>query len=68
MRLSAWLKDQKLTQKTFHSLCSEEFNLNVSSGTIAKWCAGTATPRGKSLLVIEEMTDKNVTLRDFIND
>lgn len=68
MRLSAWLKDQKLTQKSFHALCAEKFDLNVSSGTIAKWCAGKATPRGKSLLVIEEITEQNVTLRDFVND
>ena len=65
MKLSAWLKENNLTQKQFLDLASTKHSGEFSYHALVKWCSGQRIPRPEDMKVIHKATDGNVTPNDF---
>jgi transcriptional regulator with XRE-family HTH domain len=65
MKLSAWLKENNLTQKQFLDLASTKHSGEFSYHALVKWCSGQRSPRTEDMKVIHQATDGNVTPNDF---
>jgi|TARA_B110000285_G_scaffold198330_1_gene230679 hypothetical protein len=65
MKLSAWLKENNLTQKQFLDLASTKHSGEFSYHALVKWCSGQRIPRTEDMKVIHQATDGNVTPNDF---
>ena len=64
MKLSAWLKNNDLTQRDFREL-ARTFNIDVSPHTVTKWCNGQRIPRPKEMKSIYLLTRGEVQPNDF---
>ena len=65
MKLSAWLKENNLTQKQFLDLASNNHSASFSYHALVKWCSGQRIPRPEDMNVIHKATAGNVTPNDF---
>jgi|TARA_R110000803_G_C11832863_1_gene303527 hypothetical protein len=65
MKLSAWLKENKMTQKQFLELAHKSHSGNFSYHALVKWSSGQRIPRFDDMKVIHEATKGNVTPNDF---
>jgi hypothetical protein len=65
MKLSAWLKENKMTQKQFLESASRDHSAGFSYHALVKWCSGQRIPRAEDMKVIHEATNGNVTPNDF---
>tara|TARA_R100001015_G_C4622014_1_gene179362 strand:+ start:744 stop:1088 length:345 start_codon:yes stop_codon:yes gene_type:complete len=65
MKLSAWLKENDMTQKQFLYYVTRNHNGSFSSHAIAKWCNGQRIPRPHDMKIIHRATFGAVTPNDF---
>tara|TARA_B100001769_G_C21807459_1_gene439422 strand:- start:262 stop:471 length:210 start_codon:yes stop_codon:yes gene_type:complete len=66
MKLSAWLKQNDLTQKDFCERAQKNFIDGTFSGhALSKWCAGKRIPRPKEMAQILLLTGGDVQPNDF---
>lgn len=65
MKLSAWLKENKLTQKQFLEKATSDYSGSFSYHALVKWCSGQRIPRPEDMKVIHQATDGNVAPNDF---
>jgi hypothetical protein len=65
MKLSAWLKENNLTQKQFLDLASNNHSASFSYHDLVKWCSGQRIPRPEDMKVIHKATSGKVTPNDF---
>ena len=65
MKLSAWLKENKMTQKEFLVVAHGDYGGNFSYHALAKWCNGQRVPRTDDMKVIYEATKQSVSPNDF---
>lgn len=64
MKLSAWLKQNSLTQQDFHKILKDS-NVDVSTHAISKWCNGSRIPRQNEMKAIHIVTRAEVQPNDF---
>ena len=64
MKLSQYLKENKITQDEFLSM-SKEFGGSFSIHAVSKWCQGQRIPRQDEMRIIYKITDGEVTPNDF---
>ena len=64
MKLSTWLKDQRLTHQEFRELCMLAGS-TVSIHAIHKWCSHERMPRRPEMQTIHKITEGAVTADDF---
>jgi DNA-binding transcriptional regulator YiaG len=62
MKLREYLRLKRIKQKEFAAL--GDFSL----GAVCNWISGRRKPTIKNALLIEQMTKKMVTLKDFLNE
>jgi transcriptional regulator with XRE-family HTH domain len=62
MKLAAYLKRKKMRPSRFAE------KVGVPASTILRILAGQRTPRLETILMIEEATENEVTLGDFIKE
>lgn len=65
MKLSAWLKENNLTQKQFLEYAASDHHANFSYHALVKWCSGQRIPRPDDMKVIHNATSGKVTPNDF---
>ena len=65
MKLSAWLKENDMTQKQFLTYVSEHHEGNFTFHALAKWCNGQRIPRPNDMRIIHRATFGSVTPNDF---
>ena len=65
MKLSAWLKENKMTQKQFLEIAANSHSANFSTHALVKWCSGQRIPRPEDMKVIYNATEGNVSPNDF---
>jgi len=65
MKLSAWLKENKMTQKQFLEVARKDHSADFSYHALVKWCSGQRIPRTEDMKVIHEATQGNVAPNDF---
>jgi transcriptional regulator with XRE-family HTH domain len=64
MKLSAWLKQNSMTQSQFLEK-SKQQQAGFSIHALAKWCNGSRIPRQNEMQVIHGMTNGEVSPNDF---
>lgn len=63
MKLAEWIDANEGNGKTREWVCEQ---MQVSASTVDKWCSGKVVPRPKRIAKIHELTDGQVTLRDWL--
>jgi len=66
MKLSSWLKENRKTHRDFLAL-SRTHGADFSIHALAKWSAGERIPREKEMLIINKVTNGEVSPNDFCN-
>ena len=65
MKLSAYLKENKHTQKTFIEEVEMATNSKIPQSTLAKWILGIRIPRKDEMLLLYDVTGGKVQPNDF---
>ena len=65
MKLSAWLKENDMTQREFLRYATEHHGGQFTFHALAKWCNGQRIPRQADMRVIHRATFGSVTPNDF---
>mgnify|MGYP001222417206 CR=1 FL=1 len=65
MKLNAYLKENKLTQRQFLKKTHANFDTQFSYHALVKWCSGKRIPRPEEMNVIYKATKGVVTPNDF---
>tara|TARA_S200000501_G_C20806334_1_gene736328 strand:+ start:412 stop:627 length:216 start_codon:yes stop_codon:yes gene_type:complete len=64
MKLSHWIKQNSLTQKTFYEECKIQ-GADFSIHALGKWCNGQRIPRVDEMKFITKITNEEVMPNDF---
>jgi len=66
MKINQWLKEEKITNSEFVSMCRNN-GLDISHSALAKWCRGLRIPRKEEMKTIHHCTNGKVSANDFYN-
>ena len=65
MKLSAWLKQNEMTQREFLVYAVNNCGADFSFHALAKWCNGQRIPRPAEMKIIHHATKGSVQPNDF---
>ncbi len=65
MELKKYLQHHDFTQHSFLEMIKEERGLSIPQSTFAKWITGQRIPRKNEMIILYEITNKNVQPNDF---